>query len=308
MSAKDDTPPPESAGARISARFGPALFRGKVLGGRYELESLVGEGSTGLIVRARDRAENRSVAVKFLRPALVTDELRLRFDREARAIAVLRSPHVVAVLDAGADGDLPYMVLEHLEGEDLRQLLKREHRLPVADAVACMMHVCRALVDAHARGIVHRDLKPANLFVTKRDGAPFVKVLDFGVSKILDREVLAPDDEEEVTRAQTTLGSPRYMAPEQVRSSKDVDARADLWSVGVVLYEMLAGAHAFPGPSASAAYGVLHDEPVPLVERRADCPPALAAVVARCLQKDRERRYRSAAELEAALAGAAPRT
>jgi len=308
MSDKDDAIPPESEGSRISARFGPTLFRGKVLANRYELESLVGEGSTGLIVRARDRATGGRVAVKFLRPSLVTDELRLRFGREARAIGALRSPHVVAVIDAGTDADLPYMVLEHLEGDDLRKLLAREGRLPIADAVTCMMHVCEALADAHARGIVHRDLKPANVFVTRRDGALFVKVLDFGVSKILDREVLAPDDDEEVTRAQTAIGSPRYMAPEQIRSSRDVDGRADLWSVGVVLYELLTGGPAFPGQSVSVVYGVLHNEPAPLLSKRPDCPPALAAVVERCLRKDRAERWSSAGELAAALAAAAPKT
>jgi serine/threonine-protein kinase len=310
MSKRESVKPDSSAtaSARISARFGPTLFRGKVVAGRYELESLVGEGSTGLIVRATDRVKNERVALKFLRPSLVTDELRLRFARESRAIAALVNPHVVRVLETGADGDMPFMVLEHLEGQDLRKLLKKERRLSVADTITCSLHVCEALALAHARGIVHRDLKPANLFVTKADGGPFVKVLDFGISKILDREVLAPDDDEEVTRAQTSLGSPRYMAPEQIESSKHVDARADLWSVGTVTYEMLIGEPAFPGHAGAASYAVLHEEPAPLAAQRPDCPPALAAVVARCLRKKREERFSSAAELSSALAQAAPRT
>ena len=156
----------------------------------------------------------------------------------------IESDRVVLVLDAGALPDgAPYMVMEYLDGRDLARVLKEDGPLPIADAVDCILQVCEALRHAHAAGIIHRDLKPANLFLTRRadEDAVHVKVVDFGISKILDRNLTADGARHEVTAAYEVLGSPRYMAPEQLKSSRDVDGRADLWSVGVVLFQPLSG-------------------------------------------------------------------
>jgi len=208
---------------------GIPLALGDVLAKKYRLERLVGEGGTGIVVAAQHLQLERLVAIKFLRAALASDEIRLRFEREARAIGQIESEHVVLVIDVGALADAsPYMVMEYLDGRDLARVLKEDGAMPVDAAVDCALQVCEALVEAHAAGIIHRDLKPANLFLTRReDGGPHVKVVDFGISKILDPNLLGSHPGE-VTSAFTVLGSPRYMAPEQLRNSKDVDERADL--------------------------------------------------------------------------------
>src|SRR4051794_36022567 len=221
---------------------GIPLDVGDVLAKKYRIERLVGEGGTGLVVAARHLQLERLVAIKFLRTALASDEIRTRFDREARAIAQIESEHVVLVLDVGAlDDDSPYMVMEYLEGRDLAKILKEDGALGIEDAVDCMLQVCDALAQAHASGIIHRDLKPANLFLTRReDGGPHIKVVDFGISKILDPKLMHGGPRE-MTAAFTVLGSPRYMAPEQLRNSKDVDGRADLWSIGAVMFQLITG-------------------------------------------------------------------
>lgn len=282
---------------------GIPLDVGDVLAKKYRLDRLVGEGGTGVVVAARHLQLERTVAIKFLRTALASDEIRLRFEREARAIGQIESEHVVLVLDVGAlDDHAPYMVMEYLEGRDLAKILKEDGALSVEDAVDCMLQVCEALEGAHAQGIIHRDLKPANLFLTRReDGAPHIKVVDFGISKISGPKLL-DSGPTEVTSAFTVLGSPRYMAPEQLRNSKDVDGRADLWSLGAVLFQLLTRKYAFDAENnVHASLAVLTQEP-PLVRSLAPHVPAeLEAVVSKCLTKDRSRRYQSAAELADAL-------
>jgi eukaryotic-like serine/threonine-protein kinase len=283
---------------------GIPLDVGDVLAKKYRLERLVGEGGTGVVVAARHLQLERLVAIKFLRTALASDEIRLRFEREARAIGQIESEHVVLVLDVGTldDGHSPYMVMEFLEGRDLARTLREDGPLTVFDAVDCIMQVCEVLEGAHAQGIIHRDLKPANLFLTRReDGGPHVKVVDFGISKILDPKILASGPTE-VTSAFSILGSPRYMAPEQLRNSKDVDGRADLWSLGTVLFQLLTGRRAFDAENnVHASLAVLTEEP-PLVRSLAPhVPAALEAVVNKCLTKDRDGRFASAAELADAL-------
>jgi eukaryotic-like serine/threonine-protein kinase len=280
---------------------GVPLSVGTVLAKKYRVERLIGEGGTGLVVGATHLQLEQKVAIKVLRTALASDEIRLRFEREARAIAQISSEHVVLVLDVGTlDDGSPFMVMEHLEGKDLARMLKESGPLSVEDAVDCMLQVCEALEEAHANGIVHRDLKPANLFVTRRDdGAPHIKVVDFGISKILDSKVRGGN---EVTSAFAVLGSPRYMAPEQVRNSKEVDGRADLWSVGTVLFQLITGKHAFDAESnVAASLKVLTAEPAKLRDYAPKAPPALELVVSRCLEKDVENRWSSAGELARAL-------
>ncbi len=284
---------------------GIPLDVGDVLAKKYRLERLVGEGGTGVVVAARHLQLERNVAIKFLRAALASDEIRMRFEREARAIGQIESEHVVLVLDVGAldDGDAPYMVMEYLEGRDLAKILKEDGPLSIEDAVDCMLQVCEALEGAHQQGIVHRDLKPANLFLTRReDGGPHIKVVDFGISKMLDPKMIDRGPKE-MTNAFTVLGSPRYMAPEQLRNSKDVDGRADLWSLGAVLFQLLSGKPAFDAEdNINVSLAVLTKEPQRLRDLAPHVPPALEAVVAKCLQKDRARRYQSAAALAEALA------
>ena len=283
---------------------GIPLDVGDVLAKKYRLERLVGEGGTGVVVAARHLQLERVVAIKFLRTALASDEIRTRFEREARAIAKIESEHVVLVLEVGTldDGLSPYMVMEYLEGRDLARILKEDGPLSVEDAVDCMMQVCEALAGAHAHGIIHRDLKPANLFLTRRDdGGPHLKVVDFGISKILDPKLLDIGPKE-MTSAFTVLGSPRYMAPEQLRNSKDVDGRADLWSLGTVLFQLLTGRYAFHADNnVHASLAVLSEE-APLVRSLAPHVPAeLEAVVTKCLTKDRNGRFQTAEELADAL-------
>ncbi|MBX3222524.1 MAG: serine/threonine protein kinase [Labilithrix sp.] len=284
---------------------GLPIAAGDVLLKKYRVERLIGEGGTGIVLSATHVQLEQRVAIKFLRRALESDELRTRFEREARAMGKIESDHVVLVLDAGAlDDGAPYMVMEYLDGRDLARVLKEDGPLPVEEAVDCMLQVCEALRQAHAAGIVHRDLKPANLFLTRRDDddAVHVKVVDFGISKILDRKLTDDGNPHEVTTAFTMLGSPRYMAPEQVKNSKDVDGRADLWSVGAVLFQLITGKHAFDAEgNVQASLAVLTADPQRLRALAPHAPEGLEAVVSRCLTRDVAARFQSAGELAEAL-------
>jgi serine/threonine-protein kinase len=267
------------------------------------MERLVGEGGTGVVVAAMHLQLERRVAIKFLRTALASDEIRMRFEREARAIGQIESEHVVLVFDVGALDDYsPYMVMEYLDGRDLAKILKEDGHLSLEDSVDCILQVCEVLHEAHAAGIVHRDLKPANLFLTRRaDGGPHIKVVDFGISKILDPKLLLGGPKE-MTNAFTVLGSPRYMAPEQLRNSKDVDGRADLWSLGAVMFQLVTGKYAFDAENnVQASITVLTKEPPLLRQLAPHAPPELEAIVSRCLTKDRTKRFQTAEELADAL-------
>ncbi|MBX3198991.1 MAG: serine/threonine protein kinase [Labilithrix sp.] len=284
---------------------GLPIAAGDILLKKYRVERLIGQGGTGIVLSATHVQLEQRVAIKFLRRALASDELRTRFEREARAMGKIESDHVVLVLDAGAlDDGAPYMVMEYLDGRDLARVLEEDGPLPVEEVVDCMLQVCEALQQAHAAGIVHRDLKPANLFLTRRedDDAVHVKVVDFGISKILDKKLIDDESPHEVTTAFTMLGSPRYMAPEQVRSSKDVDGRADLWSVGAVLFQLMTGEHAFAAEgNVQASLAVLTADPRRLRALAPHAPPGLEDVVSRCLTRDVDARIQSASELAEAL-------
>ena len=227
-----------------------------------------------------------------------------RFLREARAAVRMKGEHVTRVLDvASLPSGLPYIVMEHLEGADLASVVETKGWLPISLAVDYVLQTCEALAEAHALGIVHRDIKPSNLFLTTRaDGSPCIKVLDFGISKAM----ATPDGrapELNLTQTQAILGSPQYMAPEQMRSSKRVDGRTDIWAIGATLHELLTGAPPFEAKSMPELFAmILEDAPPRLCERRPDVPPALEAVVARCLQKDPGKRFADVHELARALA------
>ncbi len=282
------------------------LQPGDVVAGKYRVERVLGEGGMGVVVAAKHLTLNETVALKFMRPsAVLRADSVPRFLREARAAGGLKSAHVARVLDVDQleDGSL-YIVMEYLEGHDLAHVLKNEGPLDVATAADYVLQACDALAEAHARGIVHRDLKPGNLFVTKGpDGLPLLKVLDFGVSK----GGIAAHRNMEMTKSTSLLGSPLYMSPEQMKSARNVDARTDIWSLGVVLYELVGGRVPFQGETLGGVMDkVLSAEPPPLRSLRGDVPDAYADVVTRCLEKDPARRFLSVAELARALAPLAP--
>lgn len=274
---------------------------GDVVGGKFVVERVLGVGGMGVVVAARHMQLGQTVAIKFLRRNAATNpESVNRFVREARAAVGLQSAHVVRIMDVGTlDDGLPYMVMEHLNGTDLAHVLEVRRTLPVQEAVDYLLQAMEAIAEAHAIGIIHRDLKPSNLFLTVRpDGAPLVKVLDFGISKSIDDS----SQQASLTSTAMVMGSPLYMSPEQVRSTKNVDIRTDVWALGVILYELLAGVPPFEADTVTGLCAkIVADPPVPLRGRRPDVPGALEALIARCLDKDPKRRHSSVAALAQAL-------
>ena len=274
---------------------------GDLVAGKYRIESVIGTGGMGIVLGATDTSLHRFVAMKFLAPHRAIREGAVpRFLREARAAAAIQSEHVVRVFDVSTlPNGAPFIVMEHLRGSDLAQLLATRGALPIDEACDYILQICEALGEAHTQGTVHRDLKPQNLFVTQRpDGVPCVKVLDFGISKAVDDGVA-----ENLTATDTVMGTPLYMSPEQVRSLKNVDARADIWALGSILFELLTMAPIFQAPSASALCAMIAmDPPVPLRARRPQAPPELEAVILRCLHKDPAGRFQDVASLAEALA------
>lgn len=276
----------------------PAVI-GEVLLDKYRVERVLGSGGMGFVVAVRHVDLGQLYAMKFLLPAgLGHPEAVERFLREAQAAALLRSDHVARVHDVGrmADG-APYMIMEYLEGCDLKKYLERTGPLPVEEAVTFVLHACDAIAEAHAAGIIHRDLKPANLFLTKRrNGSLVVKVLDFGISKHTGAEKV------ELTNTTATLGSPLYMSPEQIAKSKTVDARTDVWALGLIAYELLTGECPFrAGSLLEVAARVLQEEPPDLQEVRPDVPAHVSTAIMRCLRKRREDRWGSVEEFASTL-------
>src|SRR5689334_6553526 len=216
------------------------VLPGQMLAGKYRVERILGTGGMGVVVAAKHVELNILVAIKFLLPHVLSNQTAVaRFAREARAAVRIKSEHVARVSDVGTlESGAPYMVMEYLDGGDLSAWLKERGALPVEQAVEFVLQASEAIAEAHALGIVHRDLKPSNLFVTRRrDGSMTVKVLDVGISKTTSIDAAAMD----MTATTAVMGSPLYMSPEQLQSSKDVDARSDIWSLGIILYELLAG-------------------------------------------------------------------
>jgi serine/threonine-protein kinase len=277
---------------------------GDLLAGKYRVERVLGEGGMGVVVAATHAHLGQRVALKFLLPELsARPDIVARFDREARAAVRIQSEHVARVLDTGVlESGAPYMVMEYLEGSDLAQLVRQRGRLEVPEAVDYVLQACEVLAEAHMAGIVHRDLKPANLFLTRRaDGTPLIKVLDFGISKANLLGAEGPGAQP-LTQTSAMMGSPKYMSPEQLKSSRDVDVRTDIWALGVVLHELLTGEAAFRAPTMpELLMSILSAPPPPLRARRPDAPPGLEAVILRCLEKDAARRYANVAELAVGL-------
>ncbi|MBL8608908.1 MAG: serine/threonine protein kinase, partial [Myxococcales bacterium] len=276
---------------------------GDILAGKYKVERVLAHGGMGVVVAAIHQQLEQRVALKFLLPEEMKNEGTVgRFLLEAKAAVRLRSEHVARVLDVGtADTGSPYIVMEYLEGRDLSAILADGEPMSVTSAVSYVLQACEAVAEAHALGIVHRDLKPANLFLTHRaDGTPCVKVLDFGVSKLVGRDL-------NMTKTNAVIGTPFYMAPEQLRSSRDADVRSDIWALGMVLYELLTGNVAFERDTLPELCMAIMTMPTPAPrDKRPDIPPALEAVILRALAKEPAQRYPTLAELARALAPFSP--
>jgi serine/threonine-protein kinase len=269
---------------------------GQIIGERYRLGQMLGSGGMGIVCEATHLGLDVPVAIKFIRTDLKDDpELVQRFLNEARRAAALQNEHVARVHDVGqlASGDL-YLVMERLEGVGLDAHLREQGPLPQADAVRWVRQACEGLSEAHAAGIVHRDIKPENLFLARRgDGKRVLKILDFGISKQTTGD--APTS---LTNSERSLGSPWYMSPEQMIDTSSVDHRADIWSLGVVLFELLTATRPFEGTSIpEVCAGVLTMATPALRERRPDIDPTLAAIVERCLAKSPDERPASVLEL-----------
>ncbi len=272
---------------------------GTVIAGKYRIEHVLGEGGMGIVVAARHLDLGSRVALKFLTAEMAKHaSIVERFMREARASAQLQSENVCRVIDVGRveETGIPYIVMEYLQGQDLARVLKSQGPLPATTVAEYMLQAIQALAEAHAVGIVHRDIKPGNLFLTERpNGKPLIKVLDFGVAK-------APTGPQDfsLTRTQNVMGSPGYMSPEQLKSSKVVDARADIWSIGVVMYELICGRQPFIAESITELAVRVVTESHPALP--ATLPRGFVEIIGRCLEKQPAARYSDVAALAAALA------
>jgi serine/threonine-protein kinase len=291
----------------------PDPLLGKTVAGKYRVEALLGRGGMGAVYEATHLAINKRVALKFLYRDSAHDlDAVLRFQREAEAASAVESEHIVQIFDSGASEDgLPFLVMELLRGEDLRTRLRRLGSLDVAEVLTIGIQVARALRRAHAAGIVHRDLKPDNIFLCARDdGALCVKLVDFGISKVSRKTATA----DTLTRRGMVLGTAFYMSPEQAQAARDVDGRADLFSLGAILFEALTGQPPHTGTVYEAILIAICTKDAPDVRTLAPhVPEPLARLVARALERDRDARYASADALLAAfgelvpgLAGSAP--
>lgn len=255
----------------------------------------------GVVVAARHLELDQMVAIKFLRPEIALQHAAAeRFRREARAAARIRSPHICRVLDVGSlETGIPYLVMEYLEGCDLSDELAKRGRIPVPEALDYILQACEALSEAHAVGIVHRDLKPGNLFLeTRTDGSRNVKVLDFGVSK----SVLDSGAQLKLTKTASLIGSPLYMSPEQLDAATDVDARVDIWALGTILYELIAGRTPFLADTIPQLVNAVMNGTQPTLQQLGIAAPlGLEAVINRALNKRREDRFASITEFSQAL-------
>lgn len=284
---------------------------GDVIAGKFRVERMLGAGGMGVVVEARDIELDDRVAIKLLLPAaLERPDIVARFRREARAAVKIKSEHIARVIDVGSlDDGSPFIVMEYLEGYDLSKPIRKNGRLSIPVAVDYVLQACEALAEAHVLGIVHRDIKPPNLFLTLRaDGSPCIKVLDFGISKVIGG-LDTPDgvDVPEATLTQTSvvLGSPRYMAPEQISKPKSVDARADIWGIGTTFYRLVTGVAPYEGstlPEIFAAILMTPGGPPPIHQRVPDAPVELDAVIRRCVRINPAERWANIGDLATALA------
>lgn len=277
------------------------MREGDIIAGKYRVDKTLGQGGMGIVLAATHVELGQRVAIKIMHPELAEDANAVaRFSREGQAAARLRSAHVARVLDVGRlDGGAPYLVLEYLEGRDLSAVVSQNGPLRVEEAVVYLMQACEALAEAHAAGITHRDLKPANLFLTEDAyGSPSIKVLDFGISKITSES----QPHGAMTATSVVMGSPLYMPPEQMRSTRSADARSDIWALGAIFYELVTGQPVWSGDTFSEICVKVISDPTPSAHSiRPELVPAVDAVVSRCLEKDPAKRFQSVAELAVRL-------
>ncbi len=274
---------------------------GRVIADRYHLVRMLGDGGMGSVYKAADRVLRRFVAIKLLHPAVAQNPSSVeRFQREARAAASIGHPNIIDIMDFGREGSRPYMVMEYLRGRSLSQVIAMDGQLAIKRACTIAIHTLSGLQAAHDRGILHRDLKPANLMLVVRFGdRNFVKVCDFGFAALVKA---SPTNAKTLTPERTLVGTPAYAAPERLRGDDRRDPRLDVYSVGVVLYEMLAGRRPFDAPTfRELARMVRKEEPRSLRDRRADMPAALDQIVAKALAKRREDRWDNAEAFAEAL-------
>jgi serine/threonine-protein kinase len=272
------------------------LTPGSILLGKYRIDELIGTGGMGNVVRASHLYLHQPVAIKLLLPQMVENESTVqRFLREAQATVKLRSEHIARVMDVGTTPDgIPFMVMEFLEGSDLNQILRHHGPQQPAIVVDLMLQACEGIAEAHALGIIHRDIKPSNFFITRRpDGSMLLKILDFGISK-------TPIGYDELTGTQTVIGTPSYMAPEQMKSGRSADPRSDIWSIGVVMYQLMNGRPPFSGESyADLVLKVGLEPPSPML---VPLPAGLGEAIFCCLEKDPGARHQTVGDLARMLA------
>jgi serine/threonine protein kinase len=275
---------------------------GDLVAGKYRLSRVIGRGGMGVVYAANHELLGQSVALKVLRPDVARNATTVaRFVNEGRAAARLENIHVARVMDVGTlDGGLPFLVFEFLDGADLSVILESRGPMPVTLVVDYLMEALEAIAEAHSVGIVHRDLKPSNLFLARRKDGDVIKVLDFGIAKALT-DTTGPGGS--MTATQAVLGSPSYMSPEQLRSAKSIDARADIWSLGVIAYELLTGKLPFEAQNVVELFANIQEtDPRPLAELRPDVPPALASAVHACLRRSASDRFACVTDLAQELA------
>jgi serine/threonine protein kinase len=300
-------PGPEDAKAAAATNEAPksgegAGLVGHVVGGRYQLVRMLGDGGMGAVYKAADQVLRRFVAIKMLHPGTSRNPAAGdRFQREARAAAAIGHPNIIDIIDFGVDGARAFMVMEYLRGRSLSQMLATEGRLGIARSCSIAAHTLAGLAAAHERSILHRDLKPANLMIIQRYGdRNFVKVCDFGFAALMGPSTAA--DGKTLTPERTLVGTPAYAAPERLRGDDRRDPRTDVYSVGVVLFEMIAGRRPFDAPTFSELARMVRNEPPPSLRKfRSDVPEALDKVLQRALAKGIEDRWKNAGDLAAAL-------
>jgi serine/threonine protein kinase len=293
----------ETPGFRLY-RMSALPIEGELFDGKYRIGPVLGVGGMAAVLAAKHLGLDEMVAIKVLLPECCDDPAVVeRFVQEGKTASKIRSEHVVRMFDVGVASGGPYLVMEYLRGRDLAALLRERGPLPLALSVELLLQAFEAIGEGHALGIVHRDLKPANLFLTHRvDGSPFLKVLDFGISK-MPRRPADGTGASPATLPSVVMGSPQYMAPEQMMSAAMAEPRSDIWSLGAIFYELLTGRIAFDGSTTTEVCSrVLQGAPLPLPQLRPDLPAGVGAVIARCLEKDCSRRYANVAELGRALA------
>ncbi|HEX7918845.1 MAG TPA: serine/threonine-protein kinase, partial [Gemmatimonadales bacterium] len=268
----------------------------EALAGTYTIEGEIGRGGMGVVYRARDERLHRRVAIKVLPPELAfQEEIRARFTREAQTAARLSHPHVVPIYDVGSQGDLVYFIMGYVDGESLGGRIKRRGQLPAEEVRRIMRETADALSAAHALSIIHRDIKPDNILLDGTRGR--VMVTDFGIAKALQGGSGAT-----LTSAGVAIGTPSYMSPEQAAGEKEIDGRSDLYSLGIVAYQMCIGQPPFAAPTVAGILMKQITEPAPMVsESRDDIPEDLTLAVARCLEKDPENRWPTADALRRSL-------